>query len=438
MKLSGDLNQLKIASSDRIEEWNTLAWNQMENISFPSVKQEKWKYTSLKTLEELDLDFQLKNQDEDQSDDRLIRERVLSCTGDQFIRLVFVNGKFKQQWSHLGELKWGEEVSEVKQNISKSFDLLKKVQAVHSEMTYFEALNQALFSNGIFFHFKKNQVISTPIYFINVQVGKNNSKQMYFPFRVFFQMDQGSEAQIIEQYCGDQSAFVSPVTYGVLEDNSKLKHVQVQQENELSHFIGLTKVVQKKNSFYQSTVLSLGSSLSRHDFNVDLVEPGAEVQLNGFYLVDGKRHCDHHTQIRHLSPHCKSFQLYKGILNDSARAVFDGCIYIAPKAQKSESQQLNKNLLLSRFAEVNSKPNLEIFADDVKATHGSAIGQINEEEIFYLLSRGINRAQAVEMLSFGFVGEIFDYIENPDIKRRLQLMIVDHFKRFLKGGEDVV
>jgi Fe-S cluster assembly protein SufD len=241
----------------------------------------------------------------------------------------------------------------------------------------------------------------------------------------------GSQFTLIESHVGLNSGsyFSNSVTEIVAGEDSVIDYYRLQRESETGFHISSVHVVQERNSNFSAHSLSLGAALARNDFRVVLDAEGAECALNGLYAAQGRQHIDNHTWIDHAKPHCTSRELYKGILDHKSSAVFDGKILVRKDAQKTNSRQTNKNLLLSTEALVNSTPRLEIFADDVKCTHGATIGQLSEDELFYLRSRGIDGQTARTLLTYAFASDILSTVRIKPIQCQMDLLLLARLSR---------
>ena len=239
--------------------------------------------------------------------------------------------------------------------------------------------------------------------------------------------EENSAATIVESYASPHGDvyLTNAIVDVMLGPGARLEHYKIQRESVNAFHIALTKTALGPNASYNATTINLGGALSRHDIDVTMDSEGAECSVDGLYMVDGSQHTDTHSMIDHRQPNCTSRQLYKGILDGKSRAVFNGKVFVRHDAQQTNAEQTNKNLLLSNDARVDTKPQLEIFADDVKCAHGAAIGQIDEEEMFYLESRGINRALARNMLTYGFAEEVIERIKIDSIKRELDAAVLN-------------
>ncbi|HKP68030.1 MAG TPA: Fe-S cluster assembly protein SufD [Pyrinomonadaceae bacterium] len=236
-------------------------------------------------------------------------------------------------------------------------------------------------------------------------------------------IEAGAKATIVESYAGN--GFTNAAIQIVVEDNANLTHYRVQKESVDAFHYGVTEVTLGRGSVYNSTNINLGAALSRHDIEVKFTAEGAEAWVDGLYMMGGSQHTDTHSIIDHTVPHCTSHQSYKGVLNDKSRAVFNGKVFVRENANGTDAQQSNKNLLLSNEARVDTKPQLEIFNDDVKCSHGATVGQLEEEELFYLLTRGLPETLARNLLTYGFAEEIINKIGIEAIKRDLDEVVLN-------------
>jgi Fe-S cluster assembly protein SufD len=267
----------------------------------------------------------------------------------------------------------------------------------------FQALNTAMLQQGLFIYLPKDVSLSRPLLLNHWQ---DKAEQASY-LRHLVILEQGSSASIIEDYHGDADTcyFTNTITEVYLAAEATLQHCKIQRESKLAYHIGHLAVKQAANSRFESHSFSRGGRLVRSDIAISLDEPLAQCLMNGIYQPSDQQHMDHHTVVRHVAPDCSSEQDYKGILNGHARAVFNGRVVVVKNAQHTEAKQQNKNLLLSANTEVNTKPQLEIFADDVVCTHGATVGQLDEDALFYLATRGINREEASRYLVQAFTAE---------------------------------
>ena len=286
----------------------------------------------------------------------------------------------------------------------------------------FAALNTALVADGAFIHLPAGVELERPIHLVFVS-GSEGRSTVSAP-RILIVAEAASRATVVEQHLGDGGASLScPVSEIVLAKDALLDHVVVQEEEVSAHHLAVRQIQLAAGGRYSGQTVSLGGALARTDIDVILDGEGATASLDGLYLVDGAQQADTHLTVRHAQPSCESHQLYKGILAGSSRAVFNGRIIVDQDAQKTDANQANRNLLLSDNATVHSNPQLEIFADDVRCTHGSTVGRLDEEAIFYLRSRGIARDEAIRLLTLAFAGEVLERIPVDELRKRLEVVI---------------
>ena len=274
-----------------------------------------------------------------------------------------------------------------------------------AEHLVFARLNTALMQDGLFINIPKNTLLAKPLKL----VFHSNATSLSLP-RVFVNVEANTEATIIEETVIENTegsqGLVNSVCDFLLADNAQVNYLRMNLESNPAKHIGFTGVGLKRNANFKSYCLGLGSQLARHDLHVQMLEPGAECDLNGVTVTTGDQHYDNHTCIEHIAPHCTSNETYRCIADNKSHIVFNGRIHIYPDAQKTLGSMSNKNLLLSSSAEIDSKPELEIYADDVKCAHGTTIGQLDETELYYLKTRGVTHEQARLMLTLGFVLEV--------------------------------
>src|SRR6266850_160828 len=247
-------------------------------------------------------------------------------------------------------------------------------------------------------------------------------------------VEENSSATLIESYAGltEGPYFTNAVVEVVLKEGARLEHYRLQQENSNAFHVATTSAALGPASIYDVTSINLGGALSRHDIQVKMDHEGAECWVDGLYAVGAGQHTDTHSVIDHQQPHCTSHQLYKGILDGNARAVFNGKVFVRKGAQKTDAMQTNKNLLLSNESRVDTKPQLEIYADDVKCAHGAAVGQIDEDELFYLETRGINPELGRSLLTYGFAEEVIAKIKVDSLKNQIDEVVLNHLKARLE------
>ncbi len=287
------------------------------------------------------------------------------------------------------------------------------------ERNGFVALNLA-FAEFQVIRIAKDRVIDDPIQLEFIA----DEETVIFP-HVLVIAEAGSKATIVETYASPAKSFTNTAIQIIVEDNANLMHYRVQKESAEAFHVGTTEVSLGAGSRYDSTSINLGGAVSRHDIDVKFTAEGGEAFVDGLYMLNGTQHSDTHSVIDHVVPNCISHQTYKGVLNDKSRAVFNGKVFVRENAHGTDAQQSNKNLLLSNEARVDTKPQLEIFNDDVKCSHGATVGQLEEEELFYLLTRGLPDALARNLLTYGFAEEIINKIGMDAIKKDLDSTVLN-------------
>jgi Fe-S cluster assembly protein SufD len=276
-------------------------------------------------------------------------------------------------------------------------------------------------------HVPKNTVLEKPIYITDIATGLTNSTLL--STRCVITLEENSSATIVQVFQSEQADnyWRKKITEINLAANSQLNYYQIQTESATSLHTHEITVQQARDSQFNSFTLDNGGGIVRTDLQAKLTAENAHCQFHGIYLVKNKQHVDNHTSIDHLSPHTHSKELYKGIITDQARAVFNGRVYVAPQAQKVISEQHNENLLLSKQAEIDTKPELEIYADDVQCAHGATVGQLDRDAVFYMTTRGISEELAKQLLTYGFAHEMINSIDNAEIRELFNTQLLDWF-----------
>lgn len=381
------------------------------DLGLPSRTDELWKYTSTKKLMETEFDF---GDVAGEISPTLSEASDIHFEADA--RIVFLNGKFRESSSHL--------TPSISLTGSENNSIIDT-----SLLTSFEALNMTL-AKG---HTIEVRDTGSPqcIHLTHFVDGGERMPAVFS--RVTVNVGARTKITFIESFVGQSRYFRNTSTFFRLQESASMELIRIQDESMESSHVSRHNIEMKSGATLRSTHLSFGAAWSRNDFEVVQVGENGSAFLDGLYLASQGQHMDHHTSVEHRTPHGVSEQRYKGILSGEARAVFNGKIHIFPKAQKVESRQLNKNLLLSHKAHVDTKPELEIHADDVKANHGATIGQLSDEELFYLESRGINRQLAVQMIAYGFAKDVIFRIEDAQIKNTLSSLIEKRVSSLYQG-----
>ena len=382
-------------------------------LGFPTPHHEEWRFTNVAPLAQ----FPFKPVHQLISSG-LTREDVEALSMDRLKahRLVFVDGHFAPQLSQLLSHTTGATLGSLAAAIQERPALVEKHlgRSVHHDENALTALNTAFLQDGAFLHIPARAVLEAPIHllFIATQAGTVNQ-----PRNVIIAEEQ-SEVRVIEDYLSvaGSAYFTNAVTEIYAGENTSVEHIKIQRENRAAFHIATIEAQQQRDSRVRSHSISLGARIARNDIHLRFAGEGCDSLLNGLYIAGGEQLVDHHTVADHAQPHCNSHEFYHGILAGKARGVFNGKIFVRKDAQKTDAKQTNKNLLLGNQATINTKPQLEIFADDVKCTHGATVGQLDDEAIFYLRSRGIGEALARQMLIKAFAGGVLERMSVESVR----------------------
>ena len=339
--------------------------------------------------------------------------------------LVFLNGRFSPELSTPAPRIEGVTVSNLATALGTHGKLLGDHLGQYAKMekSGFTALNTALGHDGVFVHVKAGAAMSGPVHAVFVSDGSTAGSAAY-P-RNFILLEAGAAGAVMESYVALQggSYLVNTVTEAVVGEGARLEHSKIQRESEQAFHVGTTHIHQERDSHSTSFSISLGAAICRNNLDVVLNGPGIEGQLLGLYMGRGRQEVDNHTSILHASPNCSTREVYKGILDGTAHAIFNGKVYVTPEAQKTDAKQTNRNLLLSDRAKVDTKPQLEIFADDVKCTHGATVGNLDPLAAFYLKSRGIGPLLGRKILTYAFAAEILEELPYPAVRSGLESLV---------------
>jgi Fe-S cluster assembly protein SufD len=297
----------------------------------------------------------------------------------------------------------------------------------------FVALNTAFLKDVAVVHVPAGRIVETPIHLVFIAQGDEIASHP----RVLIVLERGAAATIVESYVGigEGRTLSNAISEIVLADGAILTHYKLLQEPEETFHIGTTQVHQERDSVFTSFAVAVGSQLARSELNVTLAAPGADCTLNGLYVVEGSQHVDNHTAIEHAQPHGTSRQLYKGVLDGRSRAVFNGKVVVQPGAVATDAQQTNRNLILSDAALVDTKPQLEIRDNDVRCSHGATIGQLDEDQVFYLKSRGMGEHRARSLLTYGFANEVIARMKLEPIRVELDRLLLNRLEPDLEDDE---
>jgi len=411
------------------------AMARFEELGFPSVKDEEWKYTNIAPIARANF-TPLTAAEAAASISDAGEYASFAVAEARNSQLIFVNGRLRSDLSTLTGLPEGVVALDLSEALTdKRYGEIARAHLTrHADYISngFTALNTALVDQGAFVYVPKGVTVEVPLLLLSIS-DQGDANKATFP-RVLVVAEANSSATVIESYVStaDTPYFTNAVVEIALGDGARLEHYKVQRESGEAFHVATTAADLGPNSSYDVTTITLGAQLSRHDVHVTMDHEGAECWVDGLYLVTDSQHTDTHSVIDHRKPHCTSHQLYKGILDGKARAVFNGKVFVRHDAQKTDAMQTNKNLLLSNEARVDTKPQLEILADDVKCAHGAAVGQIDEDELFYLKTRGLHHDLARNLLTYGFAEEVIGKIKIDSIRDQLDEAVLNRLNARLE------
>jgi Fe-S cluster assembly protein SufD len=394
-------------------------------LGFPTTRHEDWKYTNVQPLGELDFDAPQQNGLEFD-----IKELLsLSFADGAKNRLVFVDGVYSGKHSASADLPPAMRLQSLAELLRQDGDVIAPWLARYAEFRdrSFVALNTAFMEDGAVMLVPAGCRLAEPIHIVFIATGRAQPR-VFYP-RNLIVCGERSEVKIVESYVGlgEGVYFAAPVSEIAAAPESIIEHYSLQREAPAAFHIGTISARLERAANFVSHRITLAGALVRNDVYAVLNGEGSDCTLNGLYLTDGDQHVDNHTEIDHAQPRASSRELYKGILRGRARGVFNGKIVVRKAAQKTDARQSNKNLMLSKDAVVNSKPQLEIHADDVKCSHGSTIGQLDGAALFYLRARGIGEHEARSLLSYGFAAEVLSRMSLEPLRARLQEYLLSQF-----------
>lgn len=413
----GSLNGLK---KSPLHEERKKAIEQFMETGFPTTDNEDWKYTNTAPiLKHAFLPASLTGEAvlaKESVEKYLIKDLPVNL-------FVFENGRLREDLTVLQKDASGLKAENLEEVLKGSSEVITKY--LSEPANGFNALNKAFLKDGAVIRIPEDAVVESPVHLLFLS-GSEMEEVLIQP-RVFIIAEKNSQVKIIESHFStnaDKVYLFNSVTEVITEENAVVNYFKIQNESDLAFHVSRLQVRQEASSSFNSFAVTFGGSLVRNDLNSVLGGEYAETSLNGLYLAEGKRHIDNHTVIDHAVPHCSSNELYKGILDDKGRGVFNGKVIVRKDAQKTQAYQSNKNLLLSRQAKIDTKPQLEIFADDVKCSHGATVGQLNEEAVFYLQSRGIGIETAQSILINAFASDVIDLITIEQLRETVNTQIL--------------
>jgi len=400
-----------------LDELREAAAARFEAVGYPDTKQEEWRFTNVAPIAKTP--FKLAHAPHDLVE---VEAAVQFSFGkDAACELVFVNGHFAPDLSKIGKLPKGLAVKSLAKAIAEDDQSVRGALARYAdvEINPFVALNTSFVRDGAYLHLARSTTVVGPIHLLFVST-ESAEPTVSHP-RVLVIADDNVEAQIVESYVATSGVyFTNAVTEIVLGKDCRIDHCKLQQESPDAYHVATMQVHLDRSTNFVSHAATLGARLSRNDLNCTMAGEYAYAVLNGLVLLNDSQHCDNHTLLDHASPNCPSHELYKHVLKDKSSGVFKGKILVRQPAQKTDSKQTSKSLLLSDDAVMNSQPALEIYADDVKCTHGSTTGPVDEEMVFYLRSRGVGLEAARHLLTYAFAADVTRRIKVAPVRTRLE------------------
>jgi Fe-S cluster assembly protein SufD len=391
-------------------------------LGFPTPALEDWHYTSLSSI--ANVPFTLAPGDSSTT----VADLTQYMINADWPTVVLLNGTYSPALSSLDSLPTGVVVMELarawREHPALVQQYLGSVAVSEHAMT---SLNTGLMQDGVLVHLPKDVTSDTPIHILHV-TDAAGAAAATFP-RTLIVADRFAKATILESFVGlaDVAYFTNHVAEVVVGENATITHSKIQRESELATHVSTTEVHQARDSHYVNFSMAMGATLSRTNVYTVLDGENCGATLNGLYLGKGSQHTDHQTRIEHAQPNCFSRELYKGVLDNASHAVFNGKVYVHAIAQKTDGKQSNHTLLLSPDAKIDTKPQLEIFADDVKCTHGATVGRMDEAGLFYMKSRGVPSETARRLLTYAFAADVLETIENDTVKRALEQLTLERY-----------
>jgi Fe-S cluster assembly protein SufD len=387
------------------------------DLGFPNMKQEAWRFTNVAPIAEGSFELAKPPARVPQLDD--IRPFLLLEAGS---RLVFVDGFFEPALS----TPFFDDIQNLAHVVIHRPDLVRQHlgKYVATQDRPFSALNTAFVHDGAFVHVPAKATVEYPVQLLFLATG---DKQVVTHPRNLVVVEREARVSIVETYASlsQRPYWTNAVTEVVVGEGARVDFHRVQRESGSAYHVAATQTHQGRDSTVNLHTVAFGAALSRHDISAVMAGPGGRLILNGLYLLADKQHADHHTTIDHAADHCESHEYFNGVLDDHARGVFTGRIIVRPGAQKTDSKQTNNNLLLSTDAHADSQPQLEIYADDVKCTHGSTVGPLDPRALFYLRSRGVGEEDARRLMTYGFAAEILGRMEVAPLRQQLDRIVRD-------------
>lgn len=399
------------------------ALDEFSKLPIPTQKDEEWKYTNISPL--------LKHNFVSAKKAKVNSAKINKFLFDQLEHslMVFVNGHFAPELSRLKDIPGNIKVSSLAEELKNNNPIISEHLGKYAvqENQIFTALSTAFTNDGAFIYVPDGKIVENAIHIIFLT---SSEHKVFTQPRNLFIAGKNSQVTIIEHYVSDDASvyFTNSVTEIIADENAVVDHIRLQEESSKAFHIARMEIDQERSSNFSSHLISTGAEFARNDFNARFNDEGSECTLNGLFMIKENQLFDAHTMIDHAKPHCQSHEHYKGILQDKSKGVFNGKVMVRQDAQKTNAFQENNTILLSDDAVMNTKPQLEIFADDVKCSHGATIGKLDQNAMFYLKSRGIGDEAATAILIHAFASDVITSIKIPALRDYLEKIISHRFK----------
>ena len=425
-QLTALFSQLQSADDESLKAVRKSGFTAFKQLGLPTAKTEEWKYTRVRNL--FNQNFSLTDDENLSGVSQKEMDEIRLPGFEHANQIVFVNGKYSQELSTIISPANKMTILPLEKALESEFKELVLAHINKSSLALndgLQALNTSLINHGIFIHVSKNQIVEAPIYIYHI-----NNATANFSFaqpRSLVFLAKNAKLQIVENYItlGTLESFTNEVMEIVVDDNAFLEHYKIQNDVAAANQVNSTHIRQIGKCNVHTFTLSLSGGTIRNNTYIVMETAGNEAHMFGLYLLQGKTHVDNHTLVDNTQPNCYSNELYKGIMDEQSTGVFSGKIVVRQDAQKTNAYQSNKNILLSDEATINSKPQLEIFADDVKCSHGCTVGQLDEEALFYLRSRGMSEQSAKSFLLQAFASDILEQVKISALHDYLQNLVAD-------------
>ncbi len=406
--------------SDAMKHFTELGMPVAREMSFPF--KEDWVYTDLRAIADTSYHTRPNGPVESKLDETTLSPYEFGS--NDWHRLVMVNGVYSPALSRVSELPRGVVVSSLAAALDEHPELVHPYLAQYAdvERSGLTALNTALFEDGLFVHVPRGVIVDTPVHVHYVTAG--GEAPVATQLRTLIVGGDGANLKVVESYSGitDQAYLTNAVTEISVGRDGHVDHYRINREGAGATHLSTTQLHLEGNGHISTFNMSMGAALTRNDTNAMLAGEHAVVRMNGLFLATGNQHVDNHTAIDHAVPNCDSYEVYKGILEGRSRGVFNGKVFVHQDAQETDAKQLNKNLMLSPEAMIHTKPQLEIYADQVKCTHGATVGQLDEDQIFYLRTRGLSHDSACNLLTYGFAADLIRRLRIDAVRTTLDTL----------------